>query len=172
MPFRSFRTTENETWVKQYRAAYQDCQQCPLKASCVSHSQFKQVIRSAFDAAYRRAWQRQRTRRGQHMRRVRQRTVEPVFGSLLQHYGLRRVNTKGRAAAHKTMLLTAIAYNLKKLLKHQSTRILSLALALQPAQHRLIQALFSYRLLTSYRFLNSLEGGRQIVWSSATATFV
>ncbi|QKG59234.1 IS1182 family transposase (plasmid) [Hymenobacter sp. BRD128] len=172
LPFRSFRTTENETWVKQYRAAYKDCQQCPLKASCVPHSQFKQVVRSAFDAAYRRAWQRQRTRQGQHMRRVRQRTVEPVFGSLLQHYGLRRVNTKGRAAAHKTMLITAIAYNLKKLLKQQSTRMLSLALALRPAQHGLMQALFSRRLLTGYRFQGALESGRQIAWSSATATFV
>jgi transposase len=130
LPFRSFRTTENETWVKQYRAAYKDCQQCPLKASCVPHSQFKQVIRSAFDAAYRRAWQRQRTRRGQHMRRVRQRTVEPVFGSLLHHYGLRRVGTKGQAAAHKAMLLSAIAYNLKKLLKQQPKQLPSVAVAL------------------------------------------
>jgi hypothetical protein len=170
LPFRSFRTTENETWVKQYRAAYQDCQQCPLKASCVPHSQFKQVIRSAFDAAYRRAWHRQRSPQGQHLRRVRQRTVEPIFGSLLQHYGLRRVNTKGRAAAHKTMLITAIAYNLKKLLKQQSTRILSLALALRPAQHGLMQALCSRRLLTGYRFQSALESGRQIAWSSATAT--
>jgi hypothetical protein len=122
--------TENETWGKPYRAAYQDCQQCPLKASCVPHSQFKQVIRSAFDAAYRRVWQRQRTRRGQHMRRVRQRTVEPVFGSLLHHYGLRRVGTKSQAAAHKAMLLSAIAYNLKKLLKQQPKQLPSVAVAL------------------------------------------
>ena len=64
------------------------------------------------------------------MRRLRQRTVEPVFGGLLQHYGMRRVNTKGRSSAHKTMLLTAIAFNLKKLLKHQSTKALRLAIAL------------------------------------------
>jgi len=155
LPFRSFRTTENDTWVKQYRAAYKDCQQCPLKASCVPHSQFKQVIRSAFDAAYRRAWQRQRTRQGQHMRRVRQRTVEPVFGSLLQHYGLRRVNTKGRVAAHKIMLLTAIAYNLKKLLKHQANRVLSVAIALQPDQQQLANIDFNSWLLSSYNFLDS-----------------
>jgi transposase len=155
LPFRSFRTTENETWVKQYRAAYKDCQQCPLKASCVPHSQFKQVIRSAFDAAYRRAWQRQRTRQGQHMRRVRQRTVEPVFGSLLQHYGLRRVNTKGQAAAHKAMLLSAIAYNLKKLLKPQAKRVLSVATALQPAQQQLASIGFNSWLLSSYNFLDS-----------------
>ena len=64
------------------------------------------------------------------MRRLRQRTIEPVFGSLLQHYGLRRVNTRGCGSAHKTMLLTAIAFNLKKLLKHQPQRQASLAVAL------------------------------------------
>lgn len=64
------------------------------------------------------------------MRRLRQRTIEPVFGSLLHHYGLRRLNTRGRSSAHKTMLLTAIAFNLKKLLKHQPTKTLRLAIAL------------------------------------------
>ena len=67
------------------------------------------------------------------MRRVRQRTVEPVFGSLLHHHGLRRVGTKGRAAAYKAMLLSAIAYNLKKLLKHQPKQTASMAIALYPA---------------------------------------
>ena len=64
------------------------------------------------------------------MRRPRQRTIAPVFGSLPQHYGLRRVNTRGRGSAHKTMLLTAIAFNLKKLLKHQPQWQVRMAVAL------------------------------------------
>ena len=64
------------------------------------------------------------------MLRVRQSTVEPVFGSLIHHYGLRRMNVRGRAGAHKTMLLTAVAYNLKKLLKYRPEGQLSLAMAL------------------------------------------
>ena len=64
------------------------------------------------------------------MRRVRQSTVEPVFGSLIHHYGLRRMNVRGRAGAHKTRLLTAVAYNLKKLLKYRPEGQLSLAMAL------------------------------------------
>ncbi|MFD1874802.1 transposase [Hymenobacter bucti] len=114
----------------------------PPQSELCPHSQFKQVIRSAFDAAYRRAWYWQRTRQGQQIRRVRQRTVEPVFGSLLQHYGLRRANTKGQAAAHKAMLLSAVAYNLEELLKHQPKRVVSLALALQPASLRLLKRSF------------------------------
>ena len=90
----------------------------------------KQLTRTIYDTAYRRAWQRQQTRRGERMRRVRQGTVEPVFGNLLPHYGLGRLNVRGLAGAHKTMLLTAVAYNLKKLLKYRPQRQLSAAVAL------------------------------------------
>jgi hypothetical protein len=82
------------------------------------------------------------------MRRVRQRTVEPVFGSLLHHYELRRVNTKGQAAAYKAMMLSAIAYNLKKLLKHQPKRTARVALTLCPPTQGLRKARFSTRLST------------------------
>ena len=68
--------------------------------------------------------------RGRRMRRVCQGTVEPVFGNLLPHYGLRRLNVRGLAGAHKTMLLAAVAFNLKKLLKHCPKRQASLAVAL------------------------------------------
>jgi hypothetical protein len=40
------------------------------------------------------------------------------------------------------MLLSAIAYNLKKLLKHQPKRAVSLALALQPTSLRLLKRSF------------------------------
>ncbi len=82
-----------------------------------------------YDTAHRRAWRRQQSRRGQCMRRVRQSTVEPVFGNLIHHYGPRRVNVRGHAGAHKTMLLTAVAHNLKKLPKHRQQQV-SVAVAL------------------------------------------
>ncbi len=45
-------------------------------------------------------------------------TVEPVFGSLLNYYGMKRSNAKGKQAAHKFMLMAACAYNLQKFLTH------------------------------------------------------
>jgi transposase len=150
LPFRKYRVTADGTWMKHYRAYYQDCQACPHKASCVPSADHKQLVRSAFDAAYRRAWHRQRSPQGQRMRRVRQRTVEPVFGNLLQHYGLRRVGTKGKAAAHKATLLSAIAYNLKKLLKYRPKRMGSLALAQQPALLGRAKSLFKHCLKGNY----------------------
>ena len=130
LPFRKYDTTADGTWLKMYWATCQDCQQCPLKPTCVPGAKRKQLTRTLYDAPYRRAWQRQQSRRGQRMRRVRQSTVEPVFGNLIHHYGLRRMNVRGHAGAHKTMLLTAVAYNLKKLLKHRPKQQLRLAVAL------------------------------------------
>ncbi|QNE42191.1 IS1182 family transposase (plasmid) [Hymenobacter sp. NBH84] len=128
--FRKYSTKADGGWVKHYRADYHDCQHCSLKASCVPYADYKQLVRSAFDAAYRRAWQRQRSHQGHHMRRVRQRTVEPVFGNLLHHYGLRRISVRGHAGAHKSMLLAASAYNLKKLLRYHPKQQLGMALVL------------------------------------------
>ncbi|MCB2380542.1 IS1182 family transposase [Hymenobacter sp. BT635] len=130
LSFRKYDTTADGTGLKIYWATCSDCQQCPLKAACVPGAKRKQLTRTLYDAPYRRAWQRQQSRRGQRMRRVRQGTVEPVFGNLLHHYGLRRMNVRGLAGAHKTMVVTAVAYNLKKLLKYRPNRQASLALAL------------------------------------------
>jgi transposase len=172
LPFRNYATSKDGTWAKNYRAAYQDCQQCPLKMTCTPAAPQQKFVRSAFDAAYRRAWHRQHSRAGQQMRRVRQRTVEPVFGSLLHHYGLRRVGTKGQVAAHKAMLLSAIAYNLKKLLKHQSKQTASVAIALYPAQQGFYSLLFSAWLTNSKPLQVSSLPECLPSWSSATATTV
>lgn len=130
LPFKSFETSLDGALSKTYRASTRDCRLCPRKAICAPKTNKRKITRTAYDPHYRRALARQRSRQGQRMRLVRQSTVEPVFGSLLQHYGLRQVNTRGRASAHKTMLLAAMAYNLKKLLKYRPQQQLGLALAL------------------------------------------
>ena len=130
LPFRKHDTTADGNRLKIYWAAYGDCQRCPLKPACVPTAKRKQLTRTAYDPPYRRAWARQQSRQGQRMRWLRQSTVEPVFGNLIHHYGLRRVNTRGHASAHKTMLLAAVAYNLKKLLKHRPPRAAAMALVL------------------------------------------
>ncbi|WP_302052031.1 transposase [Hymenobacter sp. BRD128] len=140
LPFKSFDSDPDGRLSKRYSASSRDCRRCPRKPTCAPKSTKRKLTRTAYDAHYRRALARQQSRPGRRMRRLRQRTVEPVFGSLLQHYGLRRVNTRGRSSAHKTMLLTAIAFNLKKLLKYQSQQVLRLAIALPkpPAEQRLL----------------------------------
>jgi hypothetical protein len=59
------------------------------------------------------------------MKSKRQSTVEPVFGTLTQFMGLRKINTIGIQQANKMMHLSAIAYNLKKYLKFVQKRVKS-----------------------------------------------
>ncbi len=65
------------------------------------------------------------------MKRLRQRTVEPVLGSLVEYYGLRKINVRGKAGAHKVMLMAAVAFNLKKYMKFTTQSIVSRAKALK-----------------------------------------
>ncbi|GAB3051947.1 IS1182 family transposase [Spirosoma pulveris] len=129
--FKTFDKNEDGGWLKVYRAAYQDCQQCPLKPSCVPKSQCRQIIRTAYDPFYRRALARQQSRRGQRMKRLRHQTVEPVLGSLVEYYGLRKVNVRGKSGAHKVMLMAAVAFNLKKYMKFTTKFTISQAIALK-----------------------------------------
>lgn len=59
------------------------------------------------------------------MKGKRQSTVEPVFGTLKEFLGLRKVNTIGIRHANKCMHLAAIGYNLKKYLKFTSKKVKS-----------------------------------------------
>jgi hypothetical protein len=56
------------------------------------------------------------------MKRKRSSTVEPVWGTLINYLGMKRINAKGLAAANKTLILAATCYNLKKWLKFVSPK--------------------------------------------------
>ncbi len=131
LPFKTFASYAETGLLKIYRADYQACQQCPLKATCVPKSQYRQIIRTAYDPFYRRALERQQSRRGKRMKRLRQRTVEPVLGSLVEYNGLRKINVRGKVGAHKVMLMAATAFNLKKYMKFTTESTLSQAIALK-----------------------------------------
>lgn len=58
--------------------------------------------------------------------------------NLIHHYGLRRMNVRGLAGAHKTTLLPAVTHNLKNLLRYQPQQYLSAVIALpSPCQFRI-----------------------------------
>jgi transposase len=99
-----------------YYSKTSDCGHCPIKADCCGKRRYKQLSVSAFRNYYQRMQARLSSPQGQRMKKRRSATVEPVFGSLLNYYGMRRSNARGKAAAHKNMVMAATAYNLKKYL--------------------------------------------------------
>ena len=100
-----------------YWARTQDCRQCPVKQDCCRSANRKVLTFTAFRNHFDRMEKRLESSLGRRMKRLRMSTVEPVFGSLLNYFGLRRINAKGKKAAHKCMVMSATAYNLKKYLK-------------------------------------------------------
>jgi hypothetical protein len=57
------------------------------------------------------------------MKKLRSSTVEPVIGTLSNYLAMKRVNTRGLTQANKCMLMAAVAYNLKKLLKYKTPKV-------------------------------------------------
>ncbi len=117
IPFiKVFYEKKNNTKKKEYRARKKVCEDCPIRKTCLKSSQEKRITITYYKAEYDRNIARVNSKRGSYMKRKRQSTVEPVFGSLTQFFGMRKVNTKGIEQANKIMLMSATAYNLKKYL--------------------------------------------------------
>jgi len=119
IPFtKVFRETKTKTLKKEYRGTTYQCTDCPLRSKCLSATaKEKRFTVTYYRAEYERNTKRVTSKLGKYMKGKRQSTVEPVFGTLTQFMGMRKVNTLGIEQANKVMHMAAIAYNLKKYLK-------------------------------------------------------
>lgn len=117
----------NNNKKKLYLTRPSDCKGCPFKPVCAGKAPEKRITITIYNEEYQRTISRLNTPKGIYMKKKRQSTVEPVFGSLTSFYGLRKINTIGIEQANKVMLLAATAYNLKKLLKFSEKRFRKVA---------------------------------------------
>ena len=108
---------------KHYRTTRADCKGCPLASGCIGKSHEKHIRITLYKAEYDRALERSKTGKARYYKKVRQSTVEPVFGTLINYLGMRKINTRGIEKANKVMLMAAIAYNLQKVLKYGNNLI-------------------------------------------------
>jgi transposase len=111
-------------FMKNYMAARKECAGCLLKEQCTAYKEKVTQIRETVDKPYYdRMHVRMQSRKGKILMKVRQSTVEPVIGILVNQLGIKKVNTKGLSQANKCLTMAAIAYNLKKMLKHRTILI-------------------------------------------------
>jgi hypothetical protein len=132
IPFKKvFIEKKNNTKKKSYRALKNVCIDCPIRIQCLGNSQEKHFTVTFYRAEYERNIARVNSAQGRYMKAKRQSTVEPVFGTLTQFRGMSKVYTLGIRQANKCMLLSAVAYNIKKYLnftqKHPKSVARSLA---------------------------------------------
>ena len=117
----------NNNKKKLYLTKPSDCKGCPYKLQCAGKAPEKRITITIYKEEYERAIARIRSKRGRYMKSKRQSTVEPVFGTLTQFMGMRKINTIGIQQANKVMMMAAMAYNLKKYLKFTQNKMVSLA---------------------------------------------
>ena len=118
LKFNKHYTDSNGLEKKRYLSRARDCKTCPLRTGCIGKTgKTKKIETTYYQEEMERAYNRQHSLRGKRMVRVRGGTVEPVFGYLINYYGLRKINVKGKTGAHKCMIMAAIAFNIKKLMK-------------------------------------------------------
>lgn len=129
LPFKKLTTTSLGYKMKVYRSSAKDCGPCPLRSVCIGKSDFKKIDDSIDKPLYDRMHARMQTVNREKIRRLRSSTVEPVLGTLVNYLAMRRVNTRGIKQASKCILMSAVAYNLKKLLKWESKKLKVLAMA-------------------------------------------
>ena len=119
IPFKKvFNDYKTGTKKKEYRCSSLVCKMCPIKQQCLGKTaKEKKFSVTYYREEYERNNQRVHSKRGRSMKYKRSSTVEPVFGTLTQFMGMRKINTIGIKQANKVMHMAAIAYNIKKQLK-------------------------------------------------------
>jgi transposase len=135
---------------KIYFTTRRDCKGCPYGESCIGKSHEKKVEITYYREEYERVIARIKSRYGRKMKGLRQATVEPVLGTLVNYMGLRKINTRGIQQAQKGMLLAAAAYNLQKLLRFTPKRVQTAVVALpRPDRQALFEAFLAQGLRKS-----------------------
>lgn len=118
--YKGQRTDSKGYEKKTFRSSESDCKSCPLREACCGKvSKFKKLDESIHKPLYDRMHKKLTENSAYHRRLVKRRsgTVEPVLGTLMNHYSMRRLNTRGLKQANKHVLMSALCYNLKKYLK-------------------------------------------------------
>jgi hypothetical protein len=104
--------------IRKYLSLKSDCDKCPIRNACISAgAKTKKVQHSYYKPQLEAAKQRAESIKGQIMKIKRSSTVEPVWGTLINFTGMRRLNARGLDAANKVLVLASVCYNLKKWMK-------------------------------------------------------
>jgi transposase len=107
-------------WMKLYTAGANGCKGCSNMVQCDAFKGNRVQIKETIDKPYYDIMHRRmQTCKAKSMMKLRQSTVEPVIGTLVNFLGIKRVNTKGLEQANKCLIMAAIAYNLKKAMKNK-----------------------------------------------------
>jgi transposase len=160
LPFKRIKDSHEGAYqMRVYRSSSKDCGHCPLRSKCIGKSDFKKIEDTVDKPYYDRMHQRLQTKYAKRMKKIRSSTVEPVLGTLVNFLAMRRVNTRGLKGAGKCMLMAAVAYNLKKLMKFKSPEVIAMTKKIGKEAKKVLQniVLLLSAVITPYRMKNNIQ---------------
>ena len=135
--------SNNGHQAKEYRTSRVDCGPCPFRTSCIGKSPEKKIVDTLDKPHYDKMHERLKGSYARKMKKLRQSTVEPVLGTLINFLAMKRVNTRGIKQANKCMMMAAIAYNLKKMMKFKTNRPMAAMIELPRGVNQFLNSFFS-----------------------------
>jgi transposase len=138
LPYKKTYGDKKGYYRKQYRSSAKDCAHCPLRTTCIGgRADYKKIEDTVDKHLYDEMHQRMKTPYARRMKKLRQATVEPVLGTLINFMGIRRIWTRGLKNANKFMIGAAVAYNLKKWLNYVEQKRKTVVISLKIMAERL-----------------------------------
>lgn len=116
-----YRSSNGLYWV--YRAELSDCRQCTMRGICLCDShqeQGRRILRNYFEAAVQSGRERRNSPEYLQALRLRQIWCEGSFAAQKRSHNLTRILRKGLEAAEDHCLLSAVALNLKRMIKYSN----------------------------------------------------
>lgn len=123
LPYRKTIHDKDGNYKKVYRSGNSKCKDCPLRSQCIGKSDFKKIEHTVYKPQYDAMHEKLQTPYAKRIMKKRGSTVKPVLGTMLNFLNLKRLNTRGIRAANKHVMMSALVYNLKKLLKFKSKNV-------------------------------------------------
>lgn len=120
LPYKRTSTDSKGYQKKTYRSSESDCKNCPLREQCCGKvTKFKKLEESIHKPLYDKMHEKLTQNKTYHRSLVKRRssTVEPVLGTLINFFNMKRINSRGMAQANKHVLMSSLSYNLKKYLR-------------------------------------------------------
>lgn len=145
LPFKTIRYSNDKHAMKIYRSSNSKCKNCPLRSKCIGKGDYKKIEHSIYKPEYDAMHEKLKSTYARKIFKKRGSTVEPVLGTMLNFLNLKRVNTRGIKGANKHVLMSALTYNIKKLLKWTSKKLNAQVKALtQPIEKSCIPAFYHF----------------------------
>lgn len=119
---------------KSFRSSETICGKCPLRLQCCGvATKYKKLEESIDKPYYDRMYQKLKSNPeyAKRISKIRSKTVEPVLGTLINFLNMKKINSRGMAQANKHVLMAALTYNLKKLLKFSRPKATTIAIAMK-----------------------------------------